>query len=242
MTTRAHDPQGRPFDLELAGRIDHTLLRPDAIGADVERLCAEAAAHRFAAVCVHPLWVSLAARSLARPLPGCAAPPAVCAVAGFPHGATPAEVKAAEAARAVADGAREIDMVIPVGALKEGNDAEVGRHVAAVVAACGGRALVKVILECCLLTDDEKRRACRIAAAAGAAYVKTSTGFSTGGATEADVRLLRAAVGPGVRVKAAGGIRDRAAALAMVAAGADRIGTSAGTRLVQISGEGSAPA
>ena len=242
MTTRAHDPQGPPFDLELAGRIDHTLLRPEATGADVERLCAEAAAHRFAAVCVHPLRVRHAVRTLVGLLPGGAPPPAVCSVTGFPHGATPAEVKAAEAARAIADGAREIDMVIPIGALKEGDDAEVGRHIAAVVGACAGRALVKVILECCLLDDDEKRRACRIAAAAGAAYVKTSTGFSSGGATEADVRLMRAVVGPGVGIKAAGGIRYRAAALAMVAAGADRIGTSAGVRLVQWNEEGQAPA
>ncbi len=237
MTTRADDPQGRPFDRELAGRIDHTLLRPEATGGDVERLCAETIAHRFAAACVHPLWVALAARVLAQPQPGSAGPPAVCAVVGFPHGATPADVKAAEAARAVADGAGEIDMVIPIGALKEGNDAEVGRHISAVVSACAGRALVKVILECCLLTDGEKRRACRIAADAGAAFVKTSTGFSCGGATEADVRLLRAAAGPGMGVKAAGGIRDRAAALALVAAGANRIGTSAGPRLVQLSGD-----
>jgi len=244
MSPCARDPQGQPYDLALAALIDHTLLRPEAVASDIERLCAEAIAYRFAAVCVHSIWVPAAGRALARLGPtdhaGAAAglrvpgPPAICAVVGFPHGGAPAPVKAFEARQAVAEGAAEIDMVIPVGALKESDDQEVHRHIAAVVDACGGRALVKVIIECCLLTDDEKRRACTIAAAAGAAFVKTSTGFSTGGATEADVRLMRAAVGERVGVKAAGGIRDRETARRMIAAGATRIGTSAGVRLVAL--------
>jgi deoxyribose-phosphate aldolase len=234
MTAEALGPDGRPYDLALAGLIDHTLLKPEAASTDIERLCAEAIAYGFAAVCVHPLWVRAAARALAPAPPGGTRRPAICAVAGFPHGAQLADVKAFEARRAVDDGAGEIDMVLPIGALKAADDEEVRRHVAAVVNACGNRARVKVILECCLLTDDEKRRACRIATLAGAAFVKTSTGFSTGGATEADVRLMRAAAGAHVGVKAAGGIRDREAALRMVAAGAARIGTSAGPCLVRI--------
>ncbi len=234
MSAQTSNPRTPPRDFDLAAIIDHTLLKPDAVTADIERLCAEALEHRFAAVCVHSLGVRAAARALARLAPTGQEPPAICAVAGFPHGAACAAVKALEARGALQDGAREIDMVIPIGALKEGDDEEVRRHIAAVVEACRGGALVKVIIECCLLTDDEKRRACLIAAAAGAAFVKTSTGFSTAGATEADVRLMRAAVGSSVGVKAAGGIRDRQTALRMVAAGATRIGTSAGPRLVEL--------
>jgi deoxyribose-phosphate aldolase len=240
MTAIARDPDGRSYDLELASRIDHTLLRPEAVSADVDRLCAEAAIYGFAAVCVHPLWVRRALAALAASA-GPAARPAVCTVAGFPHGAQPSAVKAAEARRAVADGAAEVDMVIPVGALKEGDDARVRRHIGAVVDACAGRALVKVILETCLLDDAEKRRACRAAVEEGAAFVKTSTGFARGGATEADVRLLREAVGPRVGVKAAGGIRDRAAALRMLGAGASRIGTSSGVALVLLGDPAGAP-
>ncbi len=222
-----------PFDVELARRVDHTLLRPDAGSHDIRRLCAEASAYSFAAVCVHPLWVPAVVEALAGGVAGPAGRPAVCTVAGFPHGAQPAAVKAYEAQTACDAGATEIDMVIPIGALKEGDEERVGRHVRAVVRACGDRALVKVIIETALLTDEEKRRACRIAVAQGAAFVKTSTGFAGGGATEADVRLMRAAVGDAARVKAAGGIRDRDTALRMLRAGADRLGTSSGVALVQ---------
>jgi deoxyribose-phosphate aldolase len=211
----------------VARLIDQTLLKPEATPAQVRDLCRAARDHGFAAVCVNPLWV----RTCAAELRGTAI--AVATVAGFPLGASVPEVKAAEAARAVEDGAREVDMVLSVGALKAGEHRLVERDVAAVVEACRpGGALVKVILEAALLTDEEKARACAIAKLAGAAFVKTSTGFGPGGATAEDVALMRCAVGPGVGVKAAGGIRDWAAARAMVAAGASRIGTSAGPRIV----------
>lgn len=211
----------------VARLVDHTLLKPEATPAQVRELCREARAHGFAAVCVNPLWV----RTCADELRGSAV--AVATVAGFPLGASVPEVKAAEAARAVEDGAREVDMVLSVGALKAGDHRLVERDVAAVVEACrAGGALVKVILEAALLADEEKARACAIAKLAGAAFVKTSTGFGPGGATVEDVALMRRAVGPGVGVKAAGGIRDWATARAMVAAGASRIGTSSGPRIV----------
>lgn len=236
MTDTAHDREGRPFDLELAGMIDHTLLRPEAQAQQIRELCREASAYRFAAVCIHPMWVALAAETLNASAPGAGAPgrrpPVVCTVVGFPQGAQSAEVKAFEAAKAAQQGAREIDMVIPIGALKDGDLPEVGRHIEQVVQACRGRALVKVIIETCLLTGDEKREACRIAAGSGAAFVKTSTGFSSGGATEADVQLMRQTVGPDFGVKAAGGIRDHEGAWRMIRAGATRIGTSCGIKLV----------
>jgi len=211
----------------VARLIDHTLLKPEATPAQVRALCREARDHAFAAVCVNPLWVRVCAEELG----GTAI--AVASVAGFPLGASVPEVKAAEAARAVEDGAREVDMVLSVGALKGGDHRFVERDVAAVVEACRpGGALVKVILEAALLTDEEKTRACAIAKLAGAAFVKTSTGFGPGGATTDDVALMRRVVGPGVGVKAAGGIRDWAAARAMVAAGASRIGTSAGPKIL----------
>ena len=211
----------------VARLIDHTLLKPEATPAQVRELCREARDHGFAAVCVNPLWV----RTCAEELGGTAI--AVASVAGFPLGASVPDVKAAEAARAVEDGAREVDMVLSVGALKAGDHRLVERDVAAVVDACRPRgALVKVIIEAALLTDEEKARACAIARLAGAAFVKTSTGFGPGGATAGDVALMRRVVGPGVGVKAAGGIRDWAAARAMVAAGASRIGTSAGPKIL----------
>jgi deoxyribose-phosphate aldolase len=211
----------------VARLVDHTLLKPDATPALVRALCREACQHAFAAVCVNPVWV----RTCAGELDGTGI--AVASVAGFPLGASVTEVKAAEAARAVEDGAREVDMVLCVGALKAGDHRLVERDVAAVVEACrAGGAVVKVIVEAALLTDEEKARAAAISKLAGAAYVKTSTGFGPGGATVADVALLRTVVGPGVGVKAAGGIRDWAAARAMVAAGASRIGTSAGPAIV----------
>ncbi|HSD67339.1 MAG TPA: deoxyribose-phosphate aldolase [Vicinamibacteria bacterium] len=211
----------------VARLIDHTLLKPEATPDRVRELCREAREHGFAAVCVNPAWVRICAHELD------ATTTAVATVAGFPLGASVPEVKAAEAARAVEDGAREVDMVLNVGALKAADHRFVERDVAGVVDACGrAGALVKVILEAALLTDEEKARGCAIAKLAGAAFVKTSTGFGPGGATAADVSLMRRVVGPGVGVKAAGGIRDWAAARAMVAAGASRIGTSAGPQVL----------
>jgi deoxyribose-phosphate aldolase len=211
----------------VARLLDHTLLRPEATPAQIRVLCREARELAVAAVCVNPLWVGTCAAELA------GTGVAVATVAGFPLGASVPEVKAAEAAAAVADGAREVDMVLCVGALKAGEHRAVERDVAAVVDACrAGGAVVKVIVEAALLTDDEKVRAAAISKLAGAAFVKTSTGFGPGGATVGDVALLRRAVGPGVGVKAAGGIRDWPAARAMVAAGASRIGTSSGPAIV----------
>lgn len=211
---------------DLARTIDHTLLKPDATAAQIDRLCDEARAHDFAAVCVNPCWV---ARCAAR-LRGSRV--AVCTVIGFPLGANETTVKAEEARRALAAGAAEVDMVVNLGALKGGDQAAVQDDIAAVRAAAAG-ATLKVIIETALLTDAEKTTVCRLAVAAGADFVKTSTGFAAGGATAADVALMRAAVGPECGVKASGGIRDRAAALAMLAAGADRLGTSAGVAIVQ---------
>lgn len=205
---------------QLAGMIDHTLLKADATPDAVRALCAEARQWRFASVCVNGSYVELAARELA------GRGVKVCTVVGFPLGAMSSEAKAAEARDAVGKGADEVDMVLNVGRLKAGDDDYVRDDVAAVREAAAGRTL-KVILETCLLTDAEKERACRICREAGADFVKTSTGFSTGGATAEDVALMRAAVGPGMGVKASGGIRTRADAERMIAAGASRIGASA---------------
>jgi deoxyribose-phosphate aldolase len=213
---------------EVARLIDHTLLRPEATRQDIEALCREALDFQFANVCINPAWVTLAARLLDGGDVG------VCAVVGFPLGATTPDVKTCEARRAIADGAREIDMVINIGALKSGYRDDVQRDIEAVTASCRqGSALSKAIIEAALLTDDEKVAACTLAKAAGADFVKTSTGFGPGGATAADVSLMRRAVGPAMGIKAAGGIRDLAALKAMVAAGATRIGTSAGVRIVR---------
>lgn len=210
---------------DLAALIDHTFLRPDAVRSDFERVCREAAHHSFATVCVNSAHVALCTSLLAdRQLP-------VAATVGFPLGAGSPTAKAAEAAQAVLDGALEIDMVCQIGALKDGLQAVFVDDIRRVVDAADGGP-VKVILETCLLTDDEKRRGARWACEAGAAFVKTSTGFSSGGANENDVRLLRAEVGPDVGVKASGGIRDAAAADRMIAAGANRLGTSAGVAIV----------
>src|SRR6266853_5951505 len=218
---------------EVAKLIDHTLLRPEATRQDIEILCREAVDFQFANVCINPAWVTLAAQLLDGSGVG------VCAVVGFPLGATTPDVKACEARRAIADGAREIDMVINIGALKSGDRDGVLRDIEGVTASCReGRAISKVIIEAALLTDQEKVAACTLAKAAGADFVKTSTGFGPGGATAADVRLMRRAVGPAMGIKAAGGIRDLAALEAMVAAGATRIGTSAGVRIVQESKKG----
>ena len=210
---------------QLAKTIDHTLLKPDATGAQILKLCDEAKAYGFASVCVNPCRVALAAEALR----GSDVTP--CCVVGFPLGAVPPESKAAETAAAVKDGAREIDMVMNIGAAKDGDWALVERDIAAVKAACG-RARLKVIIECCLLTDDEKVRTCQAAVRAGADFVKTSTGFAKGGATVHDVALMRRTVGPDIGVKAAGGIHTRAEAEAMIQAGANRIGASAGIAIV----------
>ena len=214
----------------LARYIDHTLLKPEATPAQIAQLCAEAREHAFAAVCINPVNVAQAAELLK------GTPVAVCTVVGFPLGASLAEVKAYEAQQALNQGAAEVDMVINIGALKAGLFDLVRDEIALMVRTCKAHsrpALVKVIIEACLLTDDEKVRACQIAQAAGADFVKTSTGFSTGGATLADVALMRRTVGPAMGVKAAGGVRTRADAEAMIAAGATRIGTSSGVKLVQ---------
>lgn len=208
-----------------AAMIDHTLLKPDATAEQIRQLCAEAAAHGFASVCVNGRWVPLAAELLS------GSPVMVCTVVGFPLGAMASQAKAAETRIAVSQGADEIDMVMDVGGLISGDDQSVIEDIRAVVEAAAGRP-VKVIIETCLLTDDQKRRACELAMRAGAAFVKTSTGMSTGGATEHDVRLMRGVVGDRLGVKASGGIRDRRTAEAMVAAGANRIGASASVVIV----------
>ena len=213
--------------MELAKCIDHTLLKTDARRADLERLVEEAKAYHFASVCVSPIWVSFAAHALQ------GSGVKTCTVIGFPQGATPSEVKAFETKRAIADGAEEVDMVITVGKLKDGDDAYVKADIEAVVAAAKGKAVTKVIIETCLLTDEEKRRACLLAKEAGADFVKTSTGFSTGGATAADVKLMRESGGEDIGVKASGGVRSRADAEAMIAAGATRLGTSSGVKIVE---------
>ena len=209
----------------LAKYIDHTILKPDATAAQVLKICDEAKEYGFASVCVNPSRIALVADALR----GTDVTP--CCVVGFPLGAIPPENKAAEIAVAVKNGALEIDMVINIGAAKDGDWALVEHDIAAVKAACGP-AKLKVIIECCLLTDDEKVRACQAAVSAKADFVKTSTGFSKGGATVADVALMRKTVGPDVGVKAAGGIHTRDEALAMIEAGANRIGASAGIAIV----------
>jgi len=212
----------------VASMIDHTLLKPDATRKNIEELCREAAQFKFATVCVNPTWVALASRLLAGSGVG------VCSVVGFPLGATTPDVKGYETQRAIFDGAREIDMVINVGALKSGDLRAVERDIEAVTTPCRScGALSKVIIEAALLTDDEKITACTLAKAAGADYVKTSTGFASGGATAADVALMRRVVGAEMGVKAAGGVRDFEGMKAMIAAGATRVGASAGVKIVQ---------
>lgn len=213
--------------MDYAKLIDHTLLKTEAVRGDLIKLLEEAKRYGFASVCVSPIWVRLAAEHLS----GSGA--AVCTVIGFPQGATPTAVKVFETKQAIADGATEVDMVISVGLLKDGDDAAVEADIRAVVEAAKGKALTKVIIETCLLSDDEKVRACQAAVRAGADFVKTSTGFSTGGATVRDVALMRETVGPDMGVKASGGVRTREDADAMIAAGATRIGTSNGCAIVQ---------
>jgi len=209
----------------IAATIDHTLLKATATEASIRELCAEARTHRFASVCVNPGWVPLCVAELA----GSGVP--VCTVVGFPLGANASEIKAAEASLAVKQGALEIDMVINIGKAKAGEWKAVEDDIRAVVKASKPD-LVKVIIETCYLNADEKVKACRAAQAAGADFVKTSTGFGTGGATIDDVLLMRKTVGDALRIKASGGIRTRSDAIAMLNAGADRIGASAGVSIV----------
>jgi deoxyribose-phosphate aldolase len=212
----------------VASMIDHTLLKPDATRKDIEALCREAAEYKFASVCVNPTWVATCAALLQ------GSGVKVCSVVGFPLGATTPDTKHYETRRAIFDGAREIDMVINIGALKSGDLRVVERDIEAVTFPCReAGVLSKVIIEAALLTDDEKITASTLAKAAAADYVKTSTGFGPGGATVADVMLMRRVVGEEMGVKAAGGVRDLEGLKAMVAAGATRVGASAGVRIVQ---------
>ncbi|HJR06684.1 MAG TPA: deoxyribose-phosphate aldolase [Pyrinomonadaceae bacterium] len=213
---------------DWASLVDHTLLKPEASEADIERLCGEAAQFHFASVCVNPTWV----RAASCHLRGTGV--VVCTVVGFPLGATLADVKAYETRRAIFDGAREVDMVINVGALKSGDDCAVEYDIKQVVEAAHEQGvLVKVIIEAALLTDEEKVRACLAAKRAGADFVKTSTGFAKGGATVADVALMRRTVGQEMGVKAAGGVKGLDDARAMVEAGATRLGASVGVKIAQ---------
>lgn len=212
---------------DLAKYIDHTLLKPDVTEADIDKLCAEAVEYGFASVCVNPTWVKRAAQNVR------GSDVKVCSVIGFPFGATPPEIKAMEARRAIRDGAREIDMVLNIGALKSGDNELVRRDVAKVSDACHeAGAINKVIIETSLLTDEEKVMASHLAQLGRADFVKTSTGFAGGGATVHDVLLMRETVGPKMGIKASGGVRSREDAQEMIAAGATRIGASAGIAIV----------
>ncbi|MBM4161915.1 MAG: deoxyribose-phosphate aldolase [Ignavibacteria bacterium] len=215
------------FDASLAAMIDHTLLKPEATIDQIEQLCDEARQYRFASVCVNPCYV----RTCVEHLRGTTSK--VCTVVGFPLGASSSAAKAFEAEQAIQEGAREIDMVINVGMLKSGNHSFVEDEIRAVVTvAKRSAALTKVILETSLLTEDEKAKACQLAKQAGADFVKTSTGFGGGGATIEDVALMRRIVGPSMGVKASGGIRTYEEARAMIASGANRLGTSASVKIV----------
>lgn len=221
-----HAAGGRPGD--VASLIDHTLLKAEATRAEIETLCREAREFRFATVCVNPTWVALCAKLLRGSGVG------VCTVVGFPLGATTTDVKQYETRRVIFDGAAEVDMVINVGALKSGDLRTVEQDIEAVATACRDcGALSKVIIEAALLTDEEKITAVTLAKAAGADFVKTSTGFAKSGATVEDVALMRRVVGPEMGVKAAGGVRDYEGLRAMQAAGATRVGASAGVRIVR---------
>jgi deoxyribose-phosphate aldolase len=230
-------PPATPIDASIARFIDHTLLRPDATAADIRKLCREACEYSFASVCVNPFWVELAARELAD------SRVKVCTVIGFPLGANTTAIKVAETEEAIRTGAGEIDMVINIGELRGGNHDAVRKDIAAVVqVARRSGAIVKVILETALLNDQEKTAAAQLARAAGADFVKTSTGFGPHGATAHDVALLRRAVGPEMGVKASGGIRTLEELNSMLAAGATRIGTSAGVKIVEAAATSKPPA
>lgn len=213
--------------MQLSEYIDHTILKPETGEDQIVRLCREAREYKFKAVCVNPCHAALVKKELA------GSPVLTCVVIGFPLGANTTAVKVFETKTAIEDGADEVDMVINIGALKDQRLDVVEADIRAVVAAAKGKALVKVIIECCLLTDAEKIAVCECILRAGADYVKTSTGFSTGGATVADVDLLRRTVGGKIGVKASGGVRDYQSARAMIEAGASRIGTSAGVEIMK---------
>jgi len=236
LARHARDRKPRRMSLraaDLARYIDHTLLKPEASAADIERLCAEALEHRFHAVCVNGSRVALAAARLEE------SGVYVAAVVGFPLGAADSDAKRFETESVIDLGAQEIDLVLNIGRLREGDDRYVLREMRDVVEAAQ-TVPVKVILETCLLNEEQKRRACSLAVEAGVRMVKTSTGFSTGGATLEDVRLMRECVGPKIGVKASGGIRDTATALAMIEAGATRLGTSSGVAILRgVATEGS---
>jgi deoxyribose-phosphate aldolase len=212
---------------KIAKMIDHTALKADTTKEIIEKLCQEASEYQFASVCVNPTWVETAAQLLK------GSDVKVCTVIGFPLGANTPETKAFETKDAIEKGANEVDMVINIGALKDKNNDLVARDIKAVVDAAEGKALTKVIIETCLLTEEEKVRACELAVSAGAKFVKTSTGFSTGGATVEDIELMRKTVGPEIGVKASGGVRDTEGAEALVKAGASRIGASSGVSIVK---------
>lgn len=212
--------------MKLAKYFDHTILNPDATKEDVLNVCQEAKEHDFFSVCVNPYYVALVREALK------GTDVKVTSVIGFPLGASVSEVKAFEAKRAIEDGANEIDMVLNIAALKNKQYDYVQKDIEAVVKACGEDVLLKVIIETCLLTDEEKIKACSLAKAAKADYVKTSTGFSTGGATVEDVKLMRKTVGPDMGVKASGGVRDAEKAKAVIDAGATRIGASSSVKIV----------
>ena len=212
---------------EISKRIDHTLLKPEASQSSFDKVCREAVQYGFKAVCVNSAWVAYVTQKLR------GSSVAVCAVVGFPLGVTHRAVKAFEAEKAIEDGASELDMVLNIGALKGGDLKNVEADIRAVRQAAAGATVLKVIIETCLLKNPEKVRACEIAKHAGADFVKTSTGFSSGGATVEDVALMRQIVGAEMGVKASGGIKDWLAAVAMIQAGADRIGTSAGVVIVE---------
>lgn len=214
------------MEQNFARMIDHTLLKAEATKEQIEKLCAEAKQFNFASVCVNPTWVKHSSELLQ------GSDVLVCTVIGFPLGANTPAVKAFEVKDAIANGANEVDMVINIGALKDKNYDLVQADIAAVVQAAKGSALVKVIIESCLLTDEEKVKACELAVASGADYVKTSTGFSTGGATAADIALMRKTVGPELGVKASGGVRSLEDMKSMVEAGATRIGASSGVAIM----------
>lgn len=219
--------------MELNRMIDHTILKPEATEAAVQKIIDEAKEYNFFSVCINPCWVAFASEQLAD------TDVAVCTVIGFPLGANTPEVKAYEAADAIKNGANEVDMVINIGALKSQQYDYVRQDIQGVVDAAKGKALVKVIIETALLTDEEKVKACELAKEAGADFVKTSTGFSTGGANVADIRLMRETVGPDMGVKASGGVHNAEEALAMIEAGATRIGASTGVAIVSgATGEG----
>lgn len=219
--------------MELNRMIDHTILKPEATEAAVQKIIDEAKEYNFFSVCINPCWVAFANEQLAD------TDVAVCTVIGFPLGANTPEVKAYEAADAIKNGANEVDMVINIGALKSQQYDYVRQDIQGVVDAAKGKALVKVIIETALLTDEEKVKACELAKEAGADFVKTSTGFSTGGAKVADIRLMRETVGPDMGVKASGGVHNAEEALAMIEAGATRIGASTGVAIVSgATGEG----